>query len=152
MKRYVEEQIQPRTWYADTMLFVHSQTTAKAIEFYNKKAKELEMNIVDLEKIIQGKSQNLKIIEDGMNLRLFPLSHAHDFQLMLSSTSSKGFERRSRHSSYRLMLRYIGECFTYWPQSHISSLQAYKEIEVNTECRHQLEMIAIGNMLHETEC
>lgn len=43
-----------------------SQTTAKATEFYNKKVKDLEANISDLEKIVQGKSTNLKIIEDGM--------------------------------------------------------------------------------------
>jgi pheromone shutdown protein TraB len=49
---------------------LHFQTTAKAIEFYNKKAKELEANITDLEKIVQGKSTNLKIIEDGMLFNL----------------------------------------------------------------------------------
>ena len=52
------------------------QTTAKAIEFYNKKVKELEANITDLEKIVQGKSTNLKIIEDGM-LSYLPLSNAY---------------------------------------------------------------------------
>jgi hypothetical protein len=45
--------------------FTCSQTTAKATEFYNQKVKDLEANISDLEKIVQGKSTNLKIIEDG---------------------------------------------------------------------------------------
>jgi prefoldin subunit 5 len=41
------------------------QTAAKATEFYNGKVKELETNLQDLEKIVQGKSQNLRVIEDG---------------------------------------------------------------------------------------
>ncbi|KUL91425.1 hypothetical protein ZTR_01714 [Talaromyces verruculosus] len=50
--------------------FYVEKTTAKAIEFYNKKVKELEANITDLEKIVQGKSTNLKIIEDALRQKV----------------------------------------------------------------------------------
>jgi hypothetical protein len=46
------------------------QTTAKATEFYNAKVKDLEANLTDLEKILQGKSGNLRVIEDSMFLPL----------------------------------------------------------------------------------
>ncbi|EEA20397.1 subunit of tubulin prefoldin [Talaromyces marneffei ATCC 18224] len=50
--------------------FYVEKTTTKAIEFYNKKVKELEANITDLEKIVQGKSTNLKIIEDALRQKV----------------------------------------------------------------------------------
>jgi prefoldin alpha subunit len=48
-----------------TKLINIRQTASKAIDFYNRKAKELETNLQDLEKIVQGKSSNLRVIEDG---------------------------------------------------------------------------------------
>ncbi|OKL60244.1 hypothetical protein UA08_04511 [Talaromyces atroroseus] len=50
--------------------FYVEKTTAKATEFYNKKVKDLEANISDLEKIVQGKSTNLKIIEDALRQKV----------------------------------------------------------------------------------
>lgn len=41
------------------------QTAAKAIDFYNGKVKELEINLQDLEKIVQSKTVNLRVVEDG---------------------------------------------------------------------------------------
>lgn len=41
------------------------QTTPKAIEFYNNKVEELGASLRDLEKVVQSKSTNLKVIEDG---------------------------------------------------------------------------------------
>ncbi|KAJ9292527.1 hypothetical protein DTO271G3_8684 [Paecilomyces variotii] len=50
--------------------FYVEKTTAKAIEFYNDKAKELETNLKDLEKIVQGKSANLRIVEDVLRQKV----------------------------------------------------------------------------------
>lgn len=41
------------------------QTAPKAIEFYEEKVKGLETNCVELEKIVQTKSAQLRLFEDG---------------------------------------------------------------------------------------
>ena len=40
------------------------QTKPKATEFYNGKVEELGTNLQDLGKAVQGKSQNLKVVEE----------------------------------------------------------------------------------------
>ena len=44
---------------------VRFQGTADAIKFYDSKVEELEANLKDLETIVQGKSNNLRVVEDG---------------------------------------------------------------------------------------
>lgn len=61
------------------LMIILDKTTAKAIEFYNDKAKELETNLKDLEKIVQGKSANLRIVEDGTLLSLIFRGHIFVF-------------------------------------------------------------------------
>lgn len=41
------------------------QTTAKAKEFYERKVKELEANIKELDKVLQVKTMNEKVVQDG---------------------------------------------------------------------------------------
>ena len=41
------------------------QTTAKAIQFYEAKTKEIGGNLKDLEGILQGKTNNLRVVEEG---------------------------------------------------------------------------------------
>ena len=41
------------------------QTTKDATAFYTSKIEDLGKNLKDLESIVQGKSKNLRIIEDG---------------------------------------------------------------------------------------
>ena len=41
------------------------QTTDKAITFYTEKAKNLDSNLQDLEKIVHGKSTQLRAVEEG---------------------------------------------------------------------------------------
>jgi prefoldin subunit 5 len=41
------------------------QTAAKAIEFYEQKVKELETNLTELEKLVQTKSGQQRLFEDG---------------------------------------------------------------------------------------
>lgn len=41
------------------------QTAGKAAAFYNDKVKGLDTNLQELEKIVQGKSQQLRIVEEG---------------------------------------------------------------------------------------
>lgn len=48
------------------------QTTKDAVTFYNAKVEELGKNLKDLETIVQGKSNNLRVIEDGKR-RFFSL-------------------------------------------------------------------------------
>ncbi|OXV08261.1 hypothetical protein Egran_03977 [Elaphomyces granulatus] len=50
--------------------FYVEKTASKAIDFYNRKAKELETNLQDLEKIVQGKSSNLRVIEDVLRQKV----------------------------------------------------------------------------------
>ena len=48
--------------YTDARLF---QTPPAAREFYSRKVEELGRNLLDLEKIVQGKQGNLNVVEDG---------------------------------------------------------------------------------------
>lgn len=41
------------------------QTPPAAQDFYKRKVEELGKNLVDLEKIVQGKQGNLGVVEDG---------------------------------------------------------------------------------------
>ena len=41
------------------------QTPPAAREFYARKVEELGKNLLDLEKIVQGKQGNLGVVEDG---------------------------------------------------------------------------------------
>lgn len=47
-----------------------SQTTKDATKFYEAKVKDLETNLKDLESIVQGKSNNLRVVEDGKSSQL----------------------------------------------------------------------------------
>ncbi|PTU22568.1 hypothetical protein P175DRAFT_0491023 [Aspergillus ochraceoroseus IBT 24754] len=46
------------------------KTTAKAIEFYEEKVKELEANLTDLEKLVQTKSSQQRLFEDALRQKL----------------------------------------------------------------------------------
>ncbi|KLJ08848.1 prefoldin alpha subunit [Blastomyces silverae] len=50
--------------------FYVEKTTSKAIAFYNAKVEELGANLRELEKVVQGKSQNLRVIEDVLRQKL----------------------------------------------------------------------------------
>ena len=45
------------------------QGTKDAIKFYENKIGELGANLKDLESIVQGKSNNLRVVEDGIRPR-----------------------------------------------------------------------------------
>ncbi|KAL1622764.1 subunit of tubulin prefoldin [Diplodia seriata] len=45
--------------------FYVEKSTDDAKEFYDRKIKDLEKNLKDLETIVTGKSNNLRVIEDG---------------------------------------------------------------------------------------
>lgn len=50
--------------------FYVEKTAAAAITFYTDKTKELGSNLKDLESILQGKSNNLRVVEDGSSTAL----------------------------------------------------------------------------------
>ncbi|KAL2006153.1 hypothetical protein VTN00DRAFT_9807 [Thermoascus crustaceus] len=50
--------------------FYVEKTAAKAIDFYNDKVKDLDTNLQDLEKIVQGKSANLRVVEDVLRQKV----------------------------------------------------------------------------------
>ncbi|OAX82921.1 prefoldin, alpha subunit [Emergomyces africanus] len=50
--------------------FYVEKTTSKAIAFYNAKVEELGANLRDLEKVVQAKSQNLRVLEDVLRQKL----------------------------------------------------------------------------------
>jgi prefoldin alpha subunit len=47
------------------LLLTVLQSTKDATKFYESKVDELGMNLKDLESIVQGKSKNLGVVEDG---------------------------------------------------------------------------------------
>lgn len=46
--------------------FYVEKTTEQAKKFYETKVQELGKNVKDLESIVQGKNQNLRLIEEGI--------------------------------------------------------------------------------------
>ena len=42
-----------------------AQTPVDARDFYSRKVEELGKNLLDLEKMVQGKQGNLSVVEDG---------------------------------------------------------------------------------------
>ncbi|WEW55850.1 subunit of tubulin prefoldin [Emydomyces testavorans] len=50
--------------------FYVEKSTSKATEFYNGKVEELQANLRDLEKVLQAKSTNLRVIEDVLRQKL----------------------------------------------------------------------------------
>lgn len=49
---------------SDNYLFT-TQTPQKAVAFYDDKVKGLDANLVELEKIVQGKNSQLRVVEEG---------------------------------------------------------------------------------------
>jgi hypothetical protein len=45
--------------------FYVEKSAVDAIKFYNGKVDDLSKNLGDLEKVVQGKNENLRIIEEG---------------------------------------------------------------------------------------
>lgn len=48
-----------------TIFFFTTQTPQNAIAFYDEKVKGLDANLVELEKIVQGKNSQLRVVEEG---------------------------------------------------------------------------------------
>ena len=48
--------------------FYVEKSTTDAIKFYNGKVDDLSKNLGDLEKVVQGKSENLRIVEEGQSI------------------------------------------------------------------------------------
>lgn len=48
-------------------MLIWTQSTKDATKFYEAKVEELGANLRDLEAIVQGKSNNLRVVEDGMS-------------------------------------------------------------------------------------
>jgi prefoldin alpha subunit len=52
--------------------FYVEKSTADAIKFYNGKVDDLSKNLGDLEKVVQGKNENLRIVEEGQPILTTP--------------------------------------------------------------------------------
>ena len=63
--------------------------------FYNGKIEELSSNLKDLEGIVQGKSNNLRVVEDGMAARPIQPSGANGG----GSTPAEGAGKRKWYPS-----------------------------------------------------
>ncbi|GAB7350894.1 hypothetical protein MBLNU459_g1409t1 [Dothideomycetes sp. NU459] len=50
--------------------FFVEKTTAQATQFYEEKAEELGRNVKDLEQIVNGKAQNLRVVEEVMRQKV----------------------------------------------------------------------------------
>lgn len=61
--------------------FYVEKTTEQAKKFYETKAEELGKNVKDLETIVQGKNQNLRLIEEGTHKRNVS-THLYSGQLL----------------------------------------------------------------------
>jgi hypothetical protein len=73
--------------------FYVEKTTEQAKKFYETKVEELGKNVKDLESIVQGKNQNLRLIEEGMH-GLKGL-HGEVFTDVMCSYASKGSCKQS---------------------------------------------------------
>jgi prefoldin alpha subunit len=51
--------------------FYIEKSTKDAAEFYEAKVEELGINLKDLESIVQGKSNNLRVVEDVLRQKVF---------------------------------------------------------------------------------
>jgi prefoldin alpha subunit len=56
--------------------FYVEKSTADAIKFYNSKVDDLSKNLSDLEKVVQGKNENLRIVEEGQSIHTIA-RHCH---------------------------------------------------------------------------
>jgi len=56
--------------------FYVEKSTKDATKFYEAKVKELEVNLKDLESIVQGKSNNLRVVEDVLRQKVLISSTA----------------------------------------------------------------------------
>lgn len=45
--------------------FFVEKSTADAVKFYTDKIDDLSRNLADIEKVVAGKNDNLKVVEDG---------------------------------------------------------------------------------------
>lgn len=52
----------------------NAQSTVEAVKFYNEKVEGLGGNLKSLESIVQGKSNNLRVVEDGKCLYVWSIS------------------------------------------------------------------------------
>lgn len=48
--------------------FYVEKSTAEATKFYNGKVDDLSKSLGDLEKVVQGKNENLRIVEEGQSV------------------------------------------------------------------------------------
>jgi hypothetical protein len=63
--------------WADDLFFV--QTAPKAVAFYDEKVKGLDANLQELEKIVQTKSSQLRIVEESELPPLFPDNRQREY-------------------------------------------------------------------------
>jgi len=61
------------------------QAKEDAVKFYNAKVDELGANLKDLESIVQGKSNNLRIVEDGKWTLNLLMIEANDLSLSIAT-------------------------------------------------------------------
>jgi prefoldin alpha subunit len=54
--------------------FYVEKSTSDAVKFYSGKVDELSKNLSDLEKVVQGKNENLRIVEEGESIQPTALS------------------------------------------------------------------------------
>jgi len=50
--------------------FYVEKSTTDAVKFYTSKIADLSRNLADIEKVVAGKNENLKVVEDGEFLLL----------------------------------------------------------------------------------
>lgn len=56
-------------------ILIWTQSTKDATKFYEAKVEELGSNLKDLEAIVQGKSNNLRVVEDGKSHVMLEREH-----------------------------------------------------------------------------
>ena len=56
-------------------MLIWTQSTKDATKFYEAKVEELGSNLKDLEAIVQGKSNNLRVVEDGKSHVMLEREH-----------------------------------------------------------------------------
>ena len=86
--------------------FYVEKTTEQAKKFYETKVEELGKNVKDLETIVQGKNQNLRLIEEGIEEHC--LSIAEFILTQGCSYASKGSRKQpGPWQRLRLVLNHV---------------------------------------------
>lgn len=102
------------------------QSTKDAAKFYTAKVEELGSNLKDLESIVQGKSNNLRVVEDGKQIQNIEsqmrLTRRHQFYDRKSSVATLVHQQQNKITCLLVDLCFTLSLFFCFPYCENESL------------------------------